>query len=117
MLNLMEGARTRLDHTKQKLDHTLQHTPNYDRTYSRALESLVFDCLTADPTKRPSLSKVLYETRRGLTSWQKAYGDVSEDEVMEMFRVPLEEEEQFPVHTVLAGRKSTPEINQASLIA
>jgi hypothetical protein len=105
MLNLMEGARIRLDHTKQKLDHTLQHKPNYDGTYSRALESMSFDCLTADPTKRPSLSKVLYGTKRGLASWQKAYGDVSGDEVMEMFRVPLEEEDQFPVHTVLGGRK------------
>jgi hypothetical protein len=105
MLNLMEGARIRLNHTKEKLDHTLQHTPNYDRSYSRALETLVFECLTADPSKRPSLSKVLYETRRGLASWQKAYGDVSGDEVMELFRVPLEEEERFPVHTVLGGRK------------
>jgi hypothetical protein len=100
MMSLLEGTRVRLAHSKQELDQYLQYTPEYDRTYFKTPETLVFDCLTADPTRRPSLSKDLYKTKKGLANWQKASGDVSGDEVLELFRVPLEEKDP-PIHTVL----------------
>lgn len=104
MMNLMEGQ---LYIVEQDIDRQPKHRSEYARIYSHPLESLVADCLSVDPASRPSVTRLLYETRVGIQRWEAAYGDVSGVNLPERFTVPCKGEE-FAIgvqHPGLAPRR------------
>ncbi|CAA9963181.1 S-TKc domain containing protein [Pyrenophora teres f. maculata] len=88
MLNLMEDRPIRLE-GNQKVGTDMEHSKEYKRTYSCALEQLVFDCFAMDPKKHPTIGNILYRTRVGRKCWENAYGNlnVPDADVPERFRL------------------------------
>ncbi|KAF2875228.1 kinase-like domain-containing protein [Massariosphaeria phaeospora] len=92
IMGLMEGRGYRYEDPTQDA----KHTEDYSGFYSHALESLVQSCVSLDPSNRPALYKILYETRVGLEKWEKVYGPVSDktvDEIPDFARVDFKQEE------------------------
>ncbi|KAF2634767.1 kinase-like protein [Massarina eburnea CBS 473.64] len=93
ILNLVEGREILVN----DLNQHMTVSPEYDGAYSAQLLFLVFDCLQLDPAERPTLWKILYETRRGIRRWQAANGDMTgvelDDVAVDLWKMRFAREE------------------------
>jgi hypothetical protein len=101
MFELLEQSSISADTSDRKFVHSDAYK-NEKRYYS-ALPDLVQRCLHVNPSKRPQINALLYETKRGLEDWERVNTSVDRAQVEDYWNWKWKHGDDFAIGTKVPG--------------